>query len=428
MLRGEPDLRIDRLTLRNFRGYEEKTFTFQPHMNVLIGPNASGKTTILEALSVALGSLFLGIRGYESRNIKAEDVRLVSHRNASTLTFERQYPVIIESEGVVFGKSIKWARSLSGPQNRTTHKDALSMLATSTEADAAVRDNREIILPIVAYYGNGRLWLEPRDTGKFEKGEHKDTLSRFRGYYLALDPRCSPKELMRWVRRQEMIAFKEKKEKEVYSSVKLALKGAIENVDDVSFDPERDELVLRFTNGKELPFETLSDGQRGIAALVGDLGMRASRLNPHLGADALKCTPGVVLIDEVDLYLHPKWQRNILKNLSMIFPEIQFICTTHSPQVIGEIESNCIVSLNDAAVPLSFGLDSNSILKEVMDTPECDIDIQQKYEEIDSLLDQERFIEAKSLLNGIIEKIGGSTVVTTRYETLIGNLLALKDN
>jgi len=82
-------MRIDTLRLKNFRAYDDITFRFKPGVNVLIGPNAAGKTTVLEALSVALGSFFLGIRGYDSRHIKPEDVRVKANRIGEALTFEK---------------------------------------------------------------------------------------------------------------------------------------------------------------------------------------------------------------------------------------------------------------------------------------------------------------------------------------------------
>ncbi|WP_133512774.1 AAA family ATPase [Candidatus Thiosymbion oneisti] len=87
------------------------------------------------------------------------------------------------------------------------------------------------------------------------------------------------------------------------------------------------------------PFSNLSDGQRSTAALVGDMAQRAARLNPHYGGEVLQQTSGVILIDELDLHLHPRWQRRIIEDLRRTFPKIQFICTTHSPFLIQSLRS-----------------------------------------------------------------------------------------
>jgi predicted ATP-binding protein involved in virulence len=98
-------------------------------------------------------------------------------------------------------------------------------------------------------------------------------------------------------------------------------------------------VVIRFANGDQQPFMNLSDGQRSMLALVGDLAQKAATLNPHLGADVLQRTEGVVLIDELDLHLHPTWQRHVIEDLRFTFPKLQFIGTTHSPFLIQSLRS-----------------------------------------------------------------------------------------
>jgi len=97
--------------------------------------------------------------------------------------------------------------------------------------------------------------------------------------------------------------------------------------------------VVRFANGEHQPFMNLSDGQRCMLAVVGDLAQKAATLNPHLGEGVLVQTPGVVLIDELDLHLHPTWQRHVIEDLRATFPRIQFVCTTHSPFLIQSLRS-----------------------------------------------------------------------------------------
>jgi predicted ATP-binding protein involved in virulence len=418
-------MRIDTLTLRNFRGYEDKTLSFVPGVNLLIGPNASGKTTVLEGLSIALGSFFLGINGVDTRSIHSSDIRLKAFHVGDALTFEEQYPVDVSATGEVFGTQLTWSRSLSGKDNRTTTKDAWDIKMLAQDADADMRGGGHRVLPLLRYYGNGRLWLEPRETKKEASLTSKGLTSRVMGYYLSLDPRCSPRDLMKWLYRQEMIFFKEKKSPAALEQVKSAIANCVEGARKIDYDPNRSEMTIRFEGDKELPFSALSDGQRGIAALVGDLAMRAAQLNPQLGTHAPAETPGVVLIDEVDLYLHPKWQRSILKNLASIFPKLQFICTTHSPQVIGEIEPERIFNLADKRPDQSFGLDSNTILRDVMDADERDAEILDLLKRIDDLLAKDSYAEARSLIDAIRTRQKGDDRETVRLETMIGNLEAL---
>jgi len=94
------------------------------------------------------------------------------------------------------------------------------------------------------------------------------------------------------------------------------------------------ELTVDLQDESTLPFRMLPDGVRTMLAMAGDMARRALWLNPDLGADAAKLTPGVVLIDEIDLHLHPSWQRHVVDDLKRAFPKVQFVVTTHSPFII----------------------------------------------------------------------------------------------
>lgn len=110
-------------------------------------------------------------------------------------------------------------------------------------------------------------------------------------------------------------------------------------LDSVSVNVRMRELLLRYVDGRTVAFSELSDGYRNIVAMVADLAIKMVMLNPHLAKDALSKTPGVVLIDELDLHLHPKWQRRVVEDLRRTFPRVQFICTTHSPFIVQSLRS-----------------------------------------------------------------------------------------
>jgi predicted ATP-binding protein involved in virulence len=127
----------------------------------------------------------------------------------------------------------------------------------------------------------------------------------------------------------------------------------------------------------ELPVALLSDGIRNMIGMVADIAFRATKLNPELGAMAAQQTPGVVLIDEVDMHLHPEWQQVVLQSLLAAFPCVQFIVTTHSPQVLSTVRRENIRILreteagHDAVMPefSPLGHESGDALAKVMSTP-----------------------------------------------------------
>lgn len=341
-------MRIDRLTVRNFRCFAERTFQLTPSFNLLVGENATGKTAVLEALSVAIGSLFLGIRGYGERHLRHDDARLqLFQHGTGEFTFDAAYPVEVEAVGEVDGQAAEWKRTLVSPTGRTTSYGASSIKNAARKLDDAVRGGASATLPIIAYYGTGRLWLQPRDRAPSAVKPSKIELSRFEGYRDAIDPRCSPRDLVRWIERQDYAAYQERRESDLYRIVKGAMVTMVEHARELRYDAKRQEVVLLFDDRDTQPFDNLSDGQRNILALAGDIAMRMARLNPHLGERALEETPGVVLIDEIDLHLHPTWQRHLTEDLRTLFPRVQFVATTHSPFIIQTMREGETIILDE---------------------------------------------------------------------------------
>ena len=336
-------MRIDRLVLENFKGFERRELALHPQFSLVVGENGSGKTSVLDALAIAAGSWFLGLRGYDTRHIRPEDVRLRGSETESTITWEQQFPCVVEAHGVVQEKALTWRRTLNGLGGRTTYFDARNIKSLGEAAERAARDAETLTLPLISYYGTGRLWDVPREQSKVRapsRGTPKEHRSRLAGYRNSVDPRLSVAALVQWIARQSWLAFQQGgKETGSYGAVREALVRNVQGARHLGFDAKLGEVVVRFANGEHQPFMNLSDGQRCMLAVVGDLAQKAATLNPHLGEGVLVQTPGVVLIDELDLHLHPTWQRHVIEDLRATFPRIQFVCTTHSPFLIQSLRS-----------------------------------------------------------------------------------------
>ena len=149
---------------------------------------------------------------------------------------------------------------------------------------------------------------------------------------------------------------------------------------------------------------------------------RAAILNPHLGDAALRNTPGVVAINELDLHLHPNWQRRIIHDLKTTFPSLQFIATTHSPQLIGEAQPEEIRMLDDdetSTPPRSFGIDSSRVLEEVMGTRSRNGAVDDLLKQLFESIDGERFEDARRLLADAEAKLGPDDPEVTRARALM---------
>lgn len=367
-------MHINQIHLKNFRCYEDVEIEFHPRFNIFVGINGTGKSSALEALRIAIGSLFLGVDKYKDKiaspGISQDDVRLSR--------LEQQYPVVISSKGMIEDFSadgasrtveIEWERSLTTKGGATRSANAKEMKEASVRMQEAIRKHKGIHnIPLVAYYSTDRFKKEKKDVGVEPDG------SRLRGYYNALDPLTNIKFFLDLYYTETLSALQHGAPSVVLQAVNEAVKKCV-NCDDLMFDIKRQELLLiqRDTH-QGIPFHLLSDGVRSMLALVMEMAFRCYLLNPHLGKEAALLTSGVVLIDEIDLHLHPAWQKRVVKDLQTAFPRIQFVVTTHAPLVIGSLRDGKIFTIKDNQVydfPLQTGKDANYILNE-MGTSEMD--------------------------------------------------------
>ena len=374
-------MRIDRLTLKHFKGFKSKEFPFHPEFNLLIGKNGTGKTSALDALSVAVGSWFLGIQG-ASRHIFSSEVELSlipvslhinQQESVTETTWENRFPCEVLAHGMVQGQSIKWLRSITGRGRRTTYRDASEIKQLASKTDKAVRKGEDVELPLIVYYGTRRLWQEPKESYRIknpEKAFSKQESSRFSGYSYSVDPRLSVRQLTRWIALQSWISFqKGGRISPIFDAVKTAMISCVEDAKNLFFDAKYGEVVVEMEWGFQ-PFSNLSDGQRSMLAMVGDIAQKAAKLNPQYGGEVLQRTQGVVLIDELDLHLHPRWQRHIIEDLRRTFPKVQFICTTHSPFLIQSLRNGEELIMLDGQPTANLGnLSIEDIAQGIMGIP-----------------------------------------------------------
>jgi predicted ATP-binding protein involved in virulence len=173
--------------------------------------------------------------------------------------------------------------------------------------------------------------------------------------------------------------------------------------------------------GTTLDVRLLSDGERSVLALVIDISKRLAQANPRLD-DPLASGEAVILIDEIDLHLHPQWQRKIVGNLERTFPNCQFIATTHSPQVIGEVPHDKIQMIKDGQIyspSRSFGIDSSRVLEEVMDTDSRNPAVEEEIGRIAKLIADQKSAEARAAIEALSNEIGADDPEITRARTFL---------
>ena len=391
-------MNIDELHLKNFRGFEDHLFSFPHRFSLLVGDNGTGKTAILDALSIAAGSLFLASPPQiPGRGIREDEIRVVGQEHDRVFQLETPGPTRVSCTGQLNGENISWYRQRKGIGNRTDRVGARKLKKRAEQLFNEVAKGTDIVLPLVAYYGTGRLWLQKQD-----RSDSLPPSSRFLGYKDCLDPKSNEKIMVQWFKAMEWQTFQEGTEVPALSAVKNAMKTCMINWQDLRFAAKFGELVAYLDDGRILPVRFLSDGMRNMLGMIADIAQRAATLNPHLGEMAPLRTPGIVLIDEIDLHLHPTWQRTIVTALKRAFPKIQFVATSHSPFFIQSLEDGELINLDEREPYRYADASIEDITEEVMGIPVPQksrryLEMMEVAEEYYRVLDQARDGEADKL-------------------------------
>lgn len=372
------DMRVDRLKLKNFRCYSELNIDFDSKLTVIVGENGRGKTAIFDALAIALEP-YLHTFHVQGRNIVQKDVRRVpvyAEDGIHIARMENKYPVAIQLEGCALNKKMSCTRILQ--QDGTRIDEAEDLLSNGERLCAEIKQHHATLLPAFAYYGTSRIWVDSNLMNTYDNSlDDRNT-----GYEECLEPSSSYNTFGKWYRSVMQSLENDKlpddDNKQTCLLVRDAVQQAIDaclastGLHDLYYNFKLDAFVVSHPDTGEMIVDDLSDGFRSILSMVADLAYRMVRLNPFLGRRAILDTPGIVLIDEIDMHLHPSWQQTVLLDLQKAFPKVQFIVTTHSPQVLGSVPPDSIRVLEwekefvgVRRVNFSLGATSYQILQDI---------------------------------------------------------------
>lgn len=385
-----PQFWVKHLTVKNFRCFEKLTIDLDKQLTVLIARNGAGKTALLDALVVSVGTFVGSFYTGKGKGIHSQDVRM-SVIQKEPFRMAPQYPAIISAEGEIDGRVLRWKRQLNTLKSKTTIKDAQQITDFGKELQKSVSQGSKITLPLIAYYGTARLWRQKKIT--FNKSTAISFELRTTGYLDCIDPESSYSYFKEWFiyysKAVEEARNQENEEGNVasqhddngYSSLLRAVKRAVNTCLSISgwrnirYSFIRKSIVMKHAEHGILKVEQLSDGVRNMVAMAADIAFRMAQLNAHEGENAVRNTPGLILIDEVDMHLHPEWQQIILASLTRAFPKVQFVVTTHSPQVISTVPRTNVRVIAEnldgrfvASMPLAetYGRSNSDVMQAVM--------------------------------------------------------------
>jgi predicted ATP-binding protein involved in virulence len=387
--------RFKNLTLDQFRCFEHLELLLEDDLTLLFAENGGGKTAILTALAMGLADA-----AFQRGAPRA--LKLDAQRDARNVTLDergRREPAgpctLAWTAKLGDEQTVTWSTTANPASNRRTSDHGAVLAAIEKVRVPGAR------WPLFAFYGVDRM-----GRGKASTKPAPTRPDRWEGYANALDPAQDDSALLTWlleeiladtVRRQNNEA-----ERFLATAVMDTVAKATPGVTRAWYDPKERSPVVRFETGEVATWKELSDGFHVYLALVTDLARRAVMLNEQDGGDAPSVVEGVVLIDEIDLHLHPRWQRVVLDGLRRIFPRLQFVVTTHSPQVLSSALNRQVRLVRNGKLwPGTIhveGRDSNSIMREYFGTDDRDAEGAKKLAALDDVIDAGNADEAKRQL------------------------------
>ena len=438
------------ISISNFRCYDQKHMEFRPGINLLIGDNSSGKTSLIRACNFVTNALFCGYSDENTVWKSVDDADFKLNIDANN-TIQPEQPVVISfrlspsdllpivSEGerdLEFDYSTELRlekKSRKNSRNLIAGLIGLKNYASQLYAKSHVRYGNAVTqlnaLPVYACFTTEDIHASRKiDKQRFKEYAQKPSF----GYYECHDCRGL---FEYWLNRLLVLQEAETGTDEI-ENVRNAIRESLGSagcniIEDMVVRPVRGKVYFKYTDGRYVESMMLSDGYKRLVNIVMDIAIRCALLNKSMfGTNAYKQTHGTVIIDEIDEHLHPALQSRILRALHTTFPRVQFIVSTHAPLVMSSVEKgadNVVYRLwYDEAehtykhVALdTYGLDANLILEEEMMVESRDSVVNEMLNKVQDLVVQRKWTEAKALLAQLETKTSPSQPSLIRIHSII---------
>lgn len=430
-------MKLESLSLAHCGGFQQLDIAFESDVTLIAGVNGVGKSTVLRALAVLLSRALPEFTPSRSAPLYFTDDDI--HGDKASL----EVFASIEIDGQTINAGVQRLRAADEKGDRfmllrqaesasvpTDFAQALSARTLTGELEAGIKEARDQLAtlksaahpPLAVYFSpKRRLPGQPRTLPEAKPFEPSIAYGR------ALhDREVELREFMHWFRTQEKLgAAHEPRRLRVLDALRSVVTELLPEFGNLRIEEKPRLGFVVDKRGEPLYLHQLSDGERGLLALVFDLTRRLAIANPD-SDDPIAKGVALVLIDEIELHLHPKWQRDVLQRLRDIFKACQFVVTTHSPLVLGEVPARCVRFLEfvDGKVCVTvpseaYGMDANRILQELMEAPARNREVEGELKALFELIDEERFDDARGAIAALESKLGEDEPELTRASSLI---------
>lgn len=416
---------MENIELVNYRCFTHLTLSFKKRVNLLIGDNSSGKSTLIQALSSVMNSFF---SGYSDKNTRFSGLSKDDFTVTETETgLANDLPIFIQFRFL----GVNAALELHSTKGRTLQKPLEPIAQLGKELYQNLFDENKTqvrSLPLIASFStadihaNRKIAMTP-----FKEYEHKPSF----GYFECLQGNGF---FDYWTKRLLILQEANKGTLEI-EGVKQAILNALGKdgcniIQDVAIRHNQGKVYYIFIDQREIETDKLSDGYRRLVNIVMDVAFRCMLLNKGIfGKEACQKTEGTVLIDEIDLHLHPTLQALVMKGLQNAFPNLQFIITTHAPMVMTGIpqdESNIIYKLDFTkeegytAKPMElYGMDASTIIEVGLDTIPRSKEVDDKLKRLFDYIDADDYKKASEYLITLRKEVNENLPDLAKAEAML---------